>query len=76
LSNQKPTDTASDFKLMNKINTDKDKIEEILTRSVAEILPTKNGLREVLESGKRLRIYISVLTQQEHPCILGMLRIT
>ena len=29
-----------------------------MTRSVAEILPTKNGLREALESGKRLRIYI------------------
>jgi tyrosyl-tRNA synthetase len=41
-----------------KIDTDKEKIEEILTRSVAEILPTKNGLREALESGKRLRIYI------------------
>lgn len=41
-----------------KIDTNKEKIEEILTRSVAEILPTKNGLREVLESGKRLRIYI------------------
>lgn len=41
-----------------KINTNKEKIEEILTRSVAEILPTKNDLREVLESGKRLRIYI------------------
>lgn len=41
-----------------KIDTNKEKIKEILTRSVAEILPTKNGLREVLESGKRLRIYI------------------
>ena len=41
-----------------KIDTNKEKIEEILTRSVAEILPTRNGLREVLESGKRLRIYI------------------
>jgi tyrosyl-tRNA synthetase len=41
-----------------KTNTDIKKIEELLTRSVAEILPTKNGLREVLESGKRLRIYI------------------
>jgi tyrosyl-tRNA synthetase len=41
-----------------KIDTNKEKVEEILTRSVAEILPTKNGLREVLESGKRLRIYI------------------
>src|SRR3989344_1890200 len=33
-------------------------INELLTRSVAKILPTKNGLREALESGKRLRIYI------------------
>ncbi|OHA25861.1 MAG: tyrosine--tRNA ligase [Candidatus Taylorbacteria bacterium RIFCSPHIGHO2_02_FULL_44_36] len=33
-------------------------INELLTRSVAEILPTKEGLREALESGKRLRIYI------------------
>src|SRR3989338_4479181 len=41
-----------------KIDINKEKIEEILTRSVAEILPTKNGLREALESGKRLRIYI------------------
>ena len=41
-----------------KIDTNKEKIEEIITRSVAEILPTKNGLREVLKSGKRLRIYI------------------
>lgn len=41
-----------------KIDTNKENIEEILTRSVAEILPTKKGLREVLESGKRLRIYI------------------
>ena len=41
-----------------KIDTNKEIIEEILTRSVAEILPTRNGLRELLESGKRLRIYI------------------
>ncbi len=41
-----------------KINTDKKLIEEILTRSVAEILPTKNSFKKVLESGKRLRIYI------------------
>src|SRR3990167_5895413 len=33
-------------------------INELLTRSVAEILPTKEGLREALLSGKRLRIYI------------------
>ncbi len=34
------------------------KIDEILTRSVDEILPTKEGLREIMQSGKRLRIYI------------------
>lgn len=33
-------------------------IEELLSRSVKEILPTKEGLREVLLSDKKLRIYI------------------
>ena len=33
-------------------------IEELLARSVKEILPTKEGLRETLLSGKKLRIYI------------------
>ena len=49
--------TRITYSLM-KIDTNKDKIEELLTRSVAEILPTKDGLREALESGRRLRIYI------------------
>lgn len=43
---------------MSTIDTDIDKIEEMLSRSVAEILPTKDGLREALQSGRRLRIYI------------------
>jgi len=43
---------------MMKINIDKEKIEEILTRSVAEILPTKDSFYEALTSGRRLRIYI------------------
>ncbi len=43
---------------MVKIDTDKNKIEEILTRSIAEVLPTKKSLKMVLESGRRLRIYI------------------
>lgn len=43
---------------MKHIDTNKEKIEEILTRSIAEVLPTKDGLREVLQSAKRLRIYI------------------
>jgi len=41
-----------------KIDTNKEKIEELLTRSVAEILPTRDGLHEALSSGRRLRIYI------------------
>lgn len=41
-----------------KIDTSEGRIEDLLTRSVAEILPTKEGLREALVSGKRLRIYI------------------
>src|SRR3989338_10823218 len=40
------------------INTDQAKIEDILTRSVEEILPSKDEFRTVLQSGKRLRIYI------------------
>jgi tyrosyl-tRNA synthetase len=43
---------------MKNIDTNNEKIEEILTRSIAEILPTKDGLRNELKSGKRLRIYI------------------
>ncbi|MBI3633909.1 MAG: tyrosine--tRNA ligase [Candidatus Vogelbacteria bacterium] len=43
---------------MKKVVTDKQKIEEVLTRSVEEVLPTREGLRELLLSGRRLRIYI------------------
>ncbi len=43
---------------MTKVITDKEKIEELLMRSVAEILPSRDGLREALSSGKQLRIYI------------------
>lgn len=40
------------------IDTNPEKIEEILTRSIAEILPTKDEFKAALTSGKRLRIYI------------------
>lgn len=40
------------------IDTDPKKIEELLMRSVAEILPSKSALQEALQSGRRLRIYI------------------
>ena len=33
-------------------------LKELLTRSVAEILPSKESLEETLVSGKKLRIYI------------------
>lgn len=40
------------------ILTDKEKIDELLSRSVATILPTKEGLEKKFLSGERLRIYI------------------
>ncbi|MBI3632345.1 MAG: tyrosine--tRNA ligase [Candidatus Vogelbacteria bacterium] len=43
---------------MKQVVIDKQKIDEVLTRSVEEILPTREGLRELLLSGRRLRIYI------------------
>ncbi len=41
-----------------KIDTNPDKIETLLSRSVVEILPSKEVLREVLLSGKQIKIYI------------------
>lgn len=41
-----------------KVNTDKELIEELLSRSVVEILPTKEAFRELLLSGKQIKIYI------------------
>src|SRR3989344_4416362 len=43
-----------------KTETDKDKIEEILTRSIDTIYPTKEALKEALMSGKQMRIYIGI----------------
>ncbi|MCA9365154.1 MAG: tyrosine--tRNA ligase [Candidatus Moranbacteria bacterium] len=41
-----------------KIDTSKAKINDILSRSVAQILPSKEKMEQVLSSTKRLRIYI------------------
>jgi tyrosyl-tRNA synthetase len=41
-----------------KIITDENKIDEILSRSVVEILPLKDDLKKLLMSGKQLRMYI------------------
>jgi tyrosyl-tRNA synthetase len=43
-----------------KINTDPQKIEEILTRSVQTIYPTKEALGELLSSGRQLRIFMGI----------------
>lgn len=40
------------------IDTNPEKIHELLTRSIKEVLPTKEALQEQLLSGKKLRIYI------------------
>jgi tyrosyl-tRNA synthetase len=43
---------------MSKIITDEKLIDEIINRSVAEILPSKEELKKVLLSGKKIRFYI------------------
>lgn len=43
---------------MAKVITDKKLIDELITRSVAEILPTREDFRKLLLSGKRIRFYI------------------
>jgi len=43
---------------MSKIITDEKRIDEILDRSVGEILPTREKLKEKMMSGEKLRIYI------------------
>jgi tyrosyl-tRNA synthetase len=40
-----------------KVKTDKKIIERILTKGVEQILPSEDALRELLESGKRIKIY-------------------
>ncbi|OGI31903.1 MAG: tyrosine--tRNA ligase [Candidatus Moranbacteria bacterium RIFOXYA12_FULL_35_19] len=43
---------------MAKIITDEKLIDELLERSVEEVLPSKGGLKKLLMSGKKIRIYI------------------
>jgi tyrosyl-tRNA synthetase len=42
------------------VNTDPAAIEEVLSRSIAEVLPTKDGLREQLASGQQLSFYVGI----------------
>ncbi len=43
---------------MSKIIVDEKAIDEILSRSIAEILPSKEALKKELMSGRQLRLYI------------------
>lgn len=43
---------------MSSVDTDEAKIDEVITRSVAEILPSAAEFKTALMSGRRLRIYI------------------
>ncbi len=45
---------------MSKIITDKEKIEEILTRSIDTIYPSREAFEEVLLSGRQLNIYLGI----------------
>ena len=45
---------------MPNIITDKEKIEEVLTRSIDRVYPTKQGLEELLSSGKQIRVYVGI----------------
>ena len=42
------------------VNTDSSAIEEVLTRSIAEILPSKEDFRKTLASGRRLTFYVGI----------------
>ncbi len=37
-----------------------DKIEELLTRGVANIIPSKDSFKKLLESGKKLNVYLGI----------------
>jgi tyrosyl-tRNA synthetase len=45
------------FQNKPEVNIDEGKIEELLTRGVDKIYPTKEALKEVLLSGKKLKLY-------------------
>ena len=43
-----------------KVITDEKKIEDLLTRSISKIYPSKEALKNVLLSGKQMRVYIGI----------------
>ncbi|MFA6365526.1 MAG: tyrosine--tRNA ligase [Candidatus Paceibacterota bacterium] len=53
-------------KNLEKVVVDKVKIEELLTRGVDTIYPTKDTLRETLLSGRRIRLYLGIDPTSPH----------
>lgn len=49
---------SSKRKNMSKVIIDESLVDELLSRSVSEILPSKEGLKKLLLSGRKIRIYI------------------
>ena len=49
-----------------KVSTNKAAIEELLTRSVDMVYPTKDALEKVLLSGKRIRLYLGIDPTSPH----------
>jgi tyrosyl-tRNA synthetase len=45
---------------MAKISTNKEKLQEVLTRSIDTIYPSKSAFESLLNSGKQLRIYMGI----------------
>lgn len=48
------------FKKEVPVSTDEQKIDELLSRSVVEVIPSKESLKKLLLSGKRLRIKLGI----------------
>lgn len=55
---KKRKNMASSIKYSSKKVSKEERVDELLTRSVAEILPSKAELRKLLLSNKKLKIYI------------------
>lgn len=54
------------MKGVTRISTDKVAIQELLTRSVDSIYPTKEALEKVLYSGKKIRLYLGIDPTSPH----------
>lgn len=54
------------FKSAPRVITDESRVEQVLTRAVAEIVPGKEALKKILMSGKRLRIKLGIDPTSPH----------